>query len=550
MTRLVLSGATVVDGTAEPGKPADVVIDGDRIVAVESPGAGEGDRLDLEGLVLAPGFIDNHTHLDAQVLWDRDVTPSSWHGITTVILGNCGFTLAPHDASGRHTLLRMLENVEGMPLDALEAGVKWSFESFGDYLETLRGRRLRLNTAAMVGHSTIRYMVMGEEATERPATAHELEQMKGAVRTALGSGAIGFSTSKSRTDTGVDGKPVPSQVADLQEICELARVLGEAGRGTVQIVIGSNHDHVGMTSTIAKASGRPVTWGAVLSGMFSAGDAERVVDACETEGRGLIVPQMACRPVVQEITLSDPMVLSMVSEAFREVLACPRHSRAEFCSDPDWRARVRCGITEQWMRRLAEAVITESPTHPDLVGRTVDDFGSSRGLDAVDAFVDLSIQDDLDLRVRIVLLNDDPKEIERLLNDRRVLLGLSDAGAHLTQLCDANFSTYLLGHWVRERQAIPLEVAVWRLTAHPAGVFGITDRGTIKPDMAADLVAFDPHTVGTLEAQRVRDLPGGAERLLAGSTGIEYVWVNGAPIRTAGVDVDGASSGRVLRSVT
>jgi N-acyl-D-aspartate/D-glutamate deacylase len=549
MTRLVLTGATVVDGKAEPGKPADVVIDGDRIVAVEAPGTADGNRVDLDGLVLAPGFIDNHTHLDAQVLWDRDVTPSNWHGITTVVLGNCGFTLAPHDQDGRHTLLRMLENVEGMPLDALEAGVKWGFESFGDYLETLRRRRLRLNTAAMVGHSTIRYMIMGEEATERPATAPEVEQMKGAVRTALDSGAIGFSTSKSRTDTGVDGKPVPSQVADLPEICELASVLGDAGRGTVQLVIGSNHDHVGMSSTIAKASGRPVTWGAVLTGMFSAGEAERVVDACETEGRGLIVPQMACRPVVQEVTLSDPMVLSMVSEAFREVLACPRHNRAEFCSDSDWRARVRRGITEQWMRRLAEAVITESPTHPDLVGWTVGAFGSSRGLDAVDAFVDLSIEDDLDLRVRIVLLNDDPREIERLLNDRRVLLGLSDAGAHLTQLCDANFSTYLLGHWVRDRQALPLELAVWRLTAHPARVFGIRDRGTIKPGMAADLVAFDPDRVGTLEAQRVRDLPGGADRLLAGSTGIEYVWVNGAPIRTAGVDVEGASSGRVLRSV-
>jgi N-acyl-D-aspartate/D-glutamate deacylase len=543
----LLRGGLVVDGTGASARRADVLVEDGVIRAVGDVGTVAGARtVDLDGLVLAPGFIDNHTHLDAQILWDPDLTPSSWHGVTSVVLGNCGFTLAPTEPGDQTLILRMLENVEGMPLDALQAGVSWGFESFAEYLDVLRARPARLNVAAMVGHSALRYYVLKDEATERPATPVEVDRMRDLVRGAMEAGAAGFSSSKSRTDTGVDGKPVPSQVAELDEIVALGSVLGELGRGTIQLVIGRGHDHAAMSTAIARGTGRPVTWGAVLSGMFTSEEADRVVADSVAPTGGLVVPQIACRPIVQEVTLEEPMVLSMVSEPFRDVLRVDRADRAAVVGDAAWRARVRAGMSDVWRRRLAEGEVTASPTHPEIVGSTVGEVAMARRVDPLDAFIDCSLDDGLSTRVRIVLLNDDVGEIGRLLNDRRLLLGLSDAGAHLTQLCDANFSTYLLGYWVRERQALPLELAVWRLTAHPAEVFGLRGRGVVAPGAAADLVAYDPDTVGTLPAERVRDLPGGAERLIARSTGIEHVWINGVPTRTEGRDLDEVHPGGVL----
>ena len=548
---LVLRGAEVVDGSGAPARAADLGVDGGRIVAVAEPGAlgaeaaGAADVVDLDGLVLAPGFVDIHTHYDAQVTWDPDLTPSCWHGVTTVVMGNCGFGIAPTRPEHRGTIARTLENVEGMSVDALEAGIDWSFETFPDYLAALDRLPTRLNVAALIGHTPLRLFVMGEDATERPATDAEVAEMKRLVGEAVGAGAIGFATSQSPTHQGEGGRPVPSRLATPEEIVAIADALGEAGRGVVQVTPGPGF-FIDELAGLSTRIGRPVTWTALLTGMIGPGAPAKLMDRTEELG-GEVWPQIACRPLVMQITLEDPFPFSMV-DGFKEVLALPRSQRADLYADPAWRDRTRDDVSRFWGNRWAKTTLQETDRHPELRdGPTLVEIAQSRGADPFDTLIDLSLEEDLRSRFRIVLANDDEDELAGLLRDQRAVLGLSDAGAHASQLCDACFSTDLLGRWTRERGVLTLEQAVHRLTGHPARVFRLGDRGTIAEGMAADLVAFDPATIGPGELERVWDLPGGADRLITRSTGVEHVWVNGAAIRRDGADVGGVRPGVLVR---
>jgi N-acyl-D-aspartate/D-glutamate deacylase len=544
---LVLRGGKVVDGTGAPARAADVGVRDGRIVAVGEVGDPAGaEVVDLDGLVLAPGFVDIHTHYDAQILWDPDLTPSCWHGVTSVVMGNCGFGIAPTRPEHRGVIARTLENVEGMSVDALTAGIDWTFETFPEYLDAVDRIGKRLNVGAMIGHTPLRLYVLGDDATERAATDDEVATMKALVRDAIDAGAVGFATSKAPTHSGDGGKPVPSRLAEVDEIERIASAMADAGRGVMQATPGSGF-YIEQFAAMSQRLGRPVTWTALLTGFFGQ-DPQQALVTLEKQAAlgGEVWPQIACRPLVMQVNLADPFPFA-VYPAFKEILAVPREHRAELYADAAWRERARPQLTKGWAHLWAKTTIQESAAHAELRdGPSLAQLAAERGADPVDLLIDLSLDEALATRFRVVLANDDTEVLSQLLRDDRAVLGLSDAGAHASQLCDANFSTHLLAHWVRELGVLTLEQAVHRLTGHAANVFRLEDRGVLRGGAWADLVAFDADRVAPGELERVWDLPGGADRLIAHSAGIEAVWVNGTAIRRDGADVD-AHPGVLIR---
>lgn len=547
MSACVLRNGTIVDGTGAPARRGDVLVVDGRIHALGAVDAPVGaDEVDCSGLVVAPGFIDPHTHYDAQVLWDPAVTPSSWHGVTTVVMGNCGFGVAPTRPEGRDTVMRVLENVEGMPLDALEAGIPWTFETFPEYLDRLDQLPLRINVAPLIGHTPLRFYVMGNDATEREASASEVAEMRRIVGEAIAAGAIGFSTSRSASHLGAYGKPVPSRAAALDEIWEIAGALGEAGQGTIEVTWGPDM-FVDELAKLSVDTGRPVSWAAIMAAQNQPGYADDVARRVAEAG-GDVHPQISCRPIVVQITLNDPFPFANVP-AFGEILARERADRPALYLDPAWRARADVEVRAAWGTIIDRAQVAESAVHRDLAyGPTLADIATSRGGTSMDAMVELAAAEGFETRFLVAMTNDDEDTIGRLLTNPQLLLGLSDAGAHTSQLCDANFSTHLLGHWARDKGTLALEQAVWRLTSHPAEVYGLEDRGVLTPGAVADIVAFDAATVGTTLPERVTDFPGGADRLIAHSIGIEHMWVAGTPVRRSGADIAEAAPGRLLRN--
>jgi N-acyl-D-aspartate/D-glutamate deacylase len=543
----ILRNAKIVDGTGASAVFGDVAVKGDRIASVASTDSIDAAReLDCEGLVVAPGFIDPHTHYDAQVLWDEELTPSSWHGVTTAVMGNCGFGVAPTRPQHREAILRTLENVEGMSLEALETGIDWNFESYPEYLDVVDALPKRIHVASLLGHTPLRFFVMGENATEREATAEELAQMRTLLREGLAAGAAGFSTSRSESHRGAWGKPVPSRVASLEEIWELCRVLGEEGRGTIESTWGPDL-FVEEFARLARDVGRPVTWAALVTERRNPGYSDEILARIEAAG-GDVHPQFACRPIKVQVQLSDPFPFANVP-AFGEVLERDRSSRSELYADPAWRDRARREVREKWGDALDRATIDESETHSALRARGANlaEIGTERGLDSLDLMADLALAESLETRFGIVMTNDDVPAIGRLMGNPRMLLGLSDAGAHTSQLCDANFSTVLLGEWCRERGALSLEDAGWRLTGHPAGVYGLAGRGRIAQGCVADLVVFDPAEVASRPPERRHDFPAGADRLVAESRGFHHVLVAGVPTLLGGEELEEARPGRLLR---
>jgi N-acyl-D-aspartate/D-glutamate deacylase len=561
---LKIVGGTLIDGTGGERRRADLGIRDGRVVAVgEVPGSA-AQTIDAGGLVVAPGFVDIHTHYDAQVLWDPLLTVSPWHGVTTAVLGNCGFGVAPTRPQHRDLILRTLERVEGMSLAALEAGLgrEWPFQTFPEYMDALERVPLGINVAVMVGHTPVRLWVMGDEATTRVATGEEIAQMRELVAQAMDAGAVGFATSVSKVHIGYAGRPVPSRLAGFEEMLELARAVGASGHGLIHYNVGRDPLWDAYEALHA-ASGRPVVWTSLLAGSLGPGSHRaHLARAAQQRERGLpIHGQGACRPIQFEFDFRSPVVFDTWASFEPVRLAADEAQRRAVYADPAFRARVKRqvagrGPDDAWFagkeaegdtRRAAFRELAISwAADAGLTERKLVDLARERGVDPVDLMFDLALDSNLRMRWRIALLNFDEAEVCEILQDPHVVLGLGDGGAHMSQLCDACHPTYLLGHWVRKRGALSLEEAVRRLSSQPAEVFGLHDRGRVAPGLPADLVIFDAATVGAGPLERVHDLPAGEDRLVSHPVGIEAVFVNGRRLPPPGQPAT-RTAGQLLR---
>ncbi len=532
---LVIRGGTVVDGTGGPGHPSEVAVADGRIVEIGSGLSGRRE-LDATGCVVAPGFIDIHTHYDAQVFWDPALRPSSFQGVTTVVAGNCGFTIAPTRPEHHEVIVQTLESVEDMDAASLTEGIVWEFETYPEYLELVASRGTLLNFACYVGHSSVRLFVMGDAAYERAATAGEIERMCQIVVEAIEAGAAGFSTSFASTHRGMNGLPVPSRFAERDEVEALFMAAGSTGKGVVLATAGDQCTYADMYE-LQPRIGRPFTYP-----MFALTDGRNQPQLDmqnEAVAKGLQVwPQVTPRPLTMQFTMDSPFSLN-VSPVVAELIDQSRDARIAAYSDPGWRARAAADLAEQPMRpRWETCEVSESDRHPELQGRRVDALAREWGCDPLDVVCELAVEDDLTTRFRIYIANDDPDSVGGLLAHEQMVLGLSDAGAHVGQLCDAPLPTDLLGTWVRDRGVLSVERAVRKLSGEPADIFGFDRRGYLREGYWADICVFDPATVSPGPMKRVRDFPAGGERLTCEEpTGLRHVLVNGVPIRLDGVEL-------------
>ena len=544
---LVIRGGTVVDGTGAPGQAADLGIDDGRIAAIGSGLAGARE-LDASGCVVAPGFVDIHTHYDAQVFWDPALTPSCYHGVTTVVAGNCGFSIAPTREAHRDVIARTLENVEDMNVATLEAGIPWDFETFPEYLASVERHGTVLNWAAYIGHTALRLFHMGDAAYEREATEDEIAAMAASVREAMEAGAVGLATSFAPTHLGMDGKPVPSRFAEVSEFAALGAELAKLGRGVLAATLGPGFAFNEIYG-FQKEVGVPLTYTALLAmpGLWQVGKAAHeagIADGAE------VWPQVSCRKITMQMQLADPFHFNQAA-CFSELMSGDRTARLAAYRDEGFRARAHEELPGTPLpTRWDKITVDESAKHAALAGRSIESLATERGARPIDVVLDIALDDDLSTRFRVVQSNDDEEGIETLLQCEHMALGLSDAGAHVGMLCDAPLPTDFLGNWVRDRELMPIEQAVHRLTGEPAGIFRLEGRGTLAEGNHADVTVFDPSTVAPGPIRRVRDFPADADRLTADQPeGIRHVLVNGTPILEDGALLDEAVSAKPGRTV-
>lgn len=543
----VIRGGTIVDGTGGAPVHGDLHLrDGVIVAAGDVPDAGDAEVVDATGKVVSPGFIDAHTHFDAQILWDPDLTPSAWHGVTTVFQGNCGFGLAPTRPADRENIMETLKNVEGMNVETLRAGIRWEFETFPEYLALIDSVPKRINVGTFIGHTPLRTYVMGPDAaTSRAATEEEIASMAEILAEGIAAGAVGFSTSQAPSHMGAGGRPVPSRLAADAEITELLGVVSRSANPLVEITYGHLYD-LEQVAGLSRDLDVRITWGSLLTGLHGGPGAS--LDLLERASKvgGDLWPQVSCRKVIQQMSFEKPYYFSQVP-AFREIFALGAEDRTARYRDPAWRDAARAHILEHRPNTYTKGSVQETERHRDLVGIPLIDLAAERGVHPFDLMLDLALEEDLGTRFEIISLNDDEVELGALLADPRIVLGAHDAGAHVDMLCDACYPSYLLGYWVRETGTLTLEEAVWRLTGQTADLFRLRDRGRLAPGLVADVVVFDPATVAPAELERRWDFPAHGDRLIVDSIGIEHVWVNGTLIRRDGADLADMAPGTLVR---
>lgn len=530
----LIRGATVFDGLGSPGRVGDVAIAAGRIVAVLEAGEAWvgtiGATVDAAGLALMPGIVDVHTHYDAQVTWDRTLSPSPALGVTTALIGNCGFGIAPCPAPLRETMMKNLSVVEGMDLQALLTGTDWGFETFAEYMDYLRRKRPYINVGVFAGHSCIRTAVMGEEAsTQAVPTDAQLAQMKAHVQDAMKAGAVGFASSFSPNHFGYAGAPMPSTIASHDELRALIGAMAQDGRGVFMMATGTRATLDDMEN-YAKETGRPMFVSTVLT-MYNKAAPERGLTYYERCAQAIargheVYIETNCQPLSFDFTLRDPYLLYS-HDAFDRVksAAGPQEIQAIY-ADPAFRRRFRENLANprQGILFFGDWATMERD------GERLSDLARAAGKDPLDWFFDSAATDGLDVHFIAKLFQNDDRGVAPLLRHPAGVVTLSDAGAHLVYLCDAGFGLYMLSHWVRETGAFSLAEAIRRLTSDPARKFRIPGRGAIEPGAWADLMLFDPRTVGVSGPLRVADLPGGGSRLIRKAVGVAGVWVNGVQV--------------------
>jgi N-acyl-D-amino-acid deacylase len=550
---LIIKNGKVIDGSGLPGFHGDVAVSGGRIVEIGKVSGDARQVLNADGLVVAPGIIDNHTHYDAQVTWDPLCTYSCYHGITTVVIGNCSLAMAPAHREDRDVLAGVLSHVEAIPLEAIQAGVNWSWETIPEYLNAL-DQRLGINVGSLIGHSAVRRYVMGEASQERHATDDEIAAMKAIVREGLEAGSVGVSFERNLRHFDWNGRLAPTNLASDAEIFAVAGVPDEVGRGVIQF--GGDRN---LSTQVAKTSRRPVFYGNITQQAVAPDKWRKQLAEAENMMRHghrayqFVMP----RPGDLRYTLKTAQHFDALA-TWKTVMLLPLEKRKEAFRDPETRAKLHVEAVEMPMddRRPGEFTrrwdlqFVFKPAlakNQHLKGKSVADIAREQGKDVLDVFLDLALEENLETEFERREVNSDEAAMTALLTSPYTVIGQSDGGAHVVFRTDYSYSTYLLSHWVREKQIMSLEEAIRKLTFVPASLFGFSDRGLVRPGMAADLNMFDPATISPLEPGEANDLPGGAKRRKQLAQGIEWTVVNGQVLMERG-EHTGAYPGKVARS--
>ena len=556
---LLIRNGRVIDGSGMPSYNGDVAISDGRIAQTGRLGGAARRTIDAHGQVIAPGFIDNHCHFDAQVTWDPLCSFSCYHGVTTVVFGNCSLAMAPAGAGEeeRYFLTQLLARVEAIPLEALQAGMSWSWGTIGEYLDAL-DRRLGVNAGVLIGHSAVRRYVMGEASQERDATAKELEAMKEVVQGGMASGALGISFNRNQGHFDDRGRLIPGVVAPMEEMFELASVLRGAGTGIVQFGNGSLFElRERICTKLSQVSGRPVIYATITPFGDDLHLWRKLLDVVEeTVKQGnRAFPDICPRPLGGRWTMANSQVFDTLP-TWKPIMVGPPEEKLRAFQDPEVRKQLHPEAVEGGVapdaffdRRwdLINVIRPALEKNADLKGKSVAQIAEERGADVLDAFLDLVVEEGLKTQFETSPMGSDEQAMSTLLNSPYTVVGLADSGAHLIFDPGYGFCTHFLRYWVGDKGIMSLEAGVRKLTFDQASLFGMYDRGLIWPGMAADLVIFDPDAIGLREMEEVYDLPGGGPRLKQVADGIECTVVNGEVLIEKG-EHTGAYPGRVMRN--
>jgi len=553
---LVIKNANIVDGSGAAARHGSVGVEGGKVAAIDKTLSGGKREIDAHGLTLAPGFIDIHTHFDAQVSWDPLLTPTCWHGVTSVLMGNCGVGVAPCRPEERSVMAWDLVNVEAMPHDVLLNGVNWEWETYPEYIAAIKRRGTALNIAMMVPLSALRFYVMGEAAVARTANTEELDMMCGMLREAIAAGAYGFSLSLARQHIGYQGRPLASRLASREELGALARTVRDAGRGTIQLNLPRDQrgliteESYATLDFVARELQRPVTWTPFVMG--SKDLPERMHARIQPTLRDgfRIATQTSCRPVQLFTTLREPFMFASLpswkaafNRTAEEQIALYRNAefRREFRED------LAAGRGTVFRGRWETVAIarTKKDENRRFLDKPVPEVAAMTGKDPIDAILDLAIDEDLATGFRLAAGNFNHELVAKAIQSPNIMIGLSDAGAHVDQLCNAGMPSYLIQEWVTKRRLLTIEQAVQRLTAEPAAFFGFSNKGQIAPGFDADLIMFDPDAVKLNPQESTNDLPGGKARIVERSEGFAYTIVGGQVVLDHG-EYQGVTPGRVI----
>lgn len=547
---VVVKGARIVDGTGKPAFAGDIAVTDGKIVAVGEVSGDAVRTINADGQVVAPGFIDAHTHYDAQLMWDPSANPSSSHGVTTVLMGNCGYTLAPVRAADQDYLMGVFSSAEEIPKAALQRFAPFGWETFPDYLNALRSGPLGVNVVSQIGHSALRRYVMGEAALNRTATDDEIAAMVAVAEDAMDAGAAGVSTSQAPHQVGELGEHIPSYFATDAEIDALAAAVRRKGKRLMSVNPRSKREGLSkedkdMMVRLADVSGAVVSWNDF--GVLTP-DWETSLEFMEAEvERGKPIYAVArCQRPETRFTLKKLSAIFAASEPWLEFSRLDIPEKLAALGDPTWRARMGAFWDGAAYMKLASVEKGASPATAALDGRLLDDMAAERGVSAPEVMFDIAREDKLQTFFRISApVTQDESKLERILKSPATLVGISDAGAHLQTFAGGDYTSYFLAHWVREKGSFTLEEGVAALTSRVADFLGLDDRGRLEPGKVADLVIFDPETVEPLPLQTLDDIPGGGTRMTKGARSISWVIVGGEPIVENGAPT-GATPGRVL----
>jgi len=552
---LLIRNGLIVDGTGAPAARGDVAVTAGRITAVGTTDAPAKHVIDADGLVVSPGFFDPHTHYDAQISWDRLLESSAEHGVTSVVMGNCGVGVAPCRPQSRDLLIDDLVTVEGIDREVLATGIEWGWESFPDYIAAAEQAGSGLNRGFLVPLAPLRTYVLGEAAADRAATAAETQAMTALLGDAMAAGALGFSGTAMLTHIGHHGKPLAARLASRDELAACCGVLKSMGRGVIEYALTKKYANLGedeqeLLEFLMDHSGRPVTWLSLHNLVEKPNAIGQILDRIEPLIRRGCRPQILTRPMLYEMNLRRPFQFGEISAA-KPLFDASFERQLELYADPAFReafkAELRLGRKWTTLAHNATVAHVVNPELRQYEGRTVGEIGAETVRDPNDVLFDIAVADRLEVKFVVPRANTDLPRLKEVLGDSRTLIGLSDAGAHLDMLCEASYTTWLLGHWVREERALTLEHAVKRITSEPAQFFGFHDRGRLAPGAAADIVLFDAERIGSpARPTMVHDLPAGGGRLRCAAQGIERVIVNGVELYRQGRHT-GAFPGQVLR---